>query len=138
MSGFKFSTENFRKSFINDIQGPHSNRFIVFNAISDTNSKYYPVSKPNFGKLIDRSKPIVGAQPPPNNDAIYTLKQEWPSAKKEHRSFNYYQNMSPRALLKAQKRDPSSHLSSKEIPCHYAGIRLNPSIKLLGHIKSQK
>ena len=57
---FQFSEENFRKSFIQDIKGPNSNRFIVFNDISNTNSKYHPQSKPDFGKLINRSKPIVG------------------------------------------------------------------------------
>lgn len=61
-SNFKFSEENFRKSFFNDLQGPNSNRFIVFNDISDTNSKYIPLSKPDFGKLINRSKPIIGTQ----------------------------------------------------------------------------
>ena len=74
-TSFQFSEQNFRKSFINDLQGPNSNRFIAFKDISETNSKYRPVSKPDFGKLIDRQKPIVGVKSVLSNNLTYDITQ---------------------------------------------------------------
>jgi hypothetical protein len=67
------SEQQFRKTFLDQLPGPNENRFVPFNDIPASNSKYVIPMKAHFGKLVNRDKAAIGAQVQSNCDAFYNV-----------------------------------------------------------------